>query len=244
MKEKITYKSISNWVLATDFYNTWKEVFAFIKENQKEFYIWHNFHNKNLEIKLLSINNFMSIKFKPVGFLSKDLNDNINTIKFKRSNNYNSYNNEPIFTIRHTFKTPSSLPYYNYNPYLTTMDEMYIPNYEYYNNIDTFINILEQLFNKINLNDKKKIYKGTQRWKQKKDKWSAISFWKCINEIFTINFNISYKFDEKLKHVNNYNYYNNQIFMDVKQHYDMEAKSVEWLINKRKEEAEKRKVNK
>jgi hypothetical protein len=241
MKEKISYKSISNWSLASDFYHTWREVFLLIKENQNEFYMWHNFNNKNLEVKLLSINNFMSIKFKPVGFISKDLNDNINTIKFKRGKHYNRYDNEPTFTIKHTFKDPNRFQYYNSRPYLTSMDEMYIPNYQHYNDIDTFVNTLEQLFNKINLTDKKRIYRGTQRWKKRKDKWSAISFWKCINGIFTIKFNICYRFDEKLKPIDKYKHDDYKIFIDVKERYNMEAKSVEWLIAKRKAEAEKRK---
>jgi hypothetical protein len=241
--EKINYKQISNWCLATDFYHAWREIFLYIKDNPNEFYIWHTYHHKNLEIKLLSINNFLTMKFTANGFLSKDFDDNINTIKFRISKHFKKYNNEPAITITHVFKDPNRFQNYNTRPYITSMDEMYIPNYQYNNDIDTFVSTIEQLFDKINLSDKKRLYHGTERWKKRKDKWSAISFWKCINKIFTINFDMSYKFDEKLKYTDKHKYQKYRIFIDVKERYIMELKCDEYAIKKRKEEAEKRKLS-
>lgn len=242
--QKINYRELSNWVLAKDFYHTWREIFIYIKNNSNEFYIWHNFFNMNLELKCVDVEKHMCPKLKTVGIISKDFDEHIKNIKFKRNmknNNPSSYFNTPSFIIKHSIKKYISFDYGHYTkPSITNIDEIDIPNFSYYSKIDDYVNILEQLFNKINLKDKKKIYKCLKRWENKKDKWSAISFWKRINEAFNIDFILYHSLDNKLKDVKLRTTYQGKLCIDTKEHYHMRDKCEKWAIAKRKEDVEKK----
>ncbi len=239
---KINYKKISNWSLATEFFHTWKDIFKFLKENEKEFYIWHSYFKSDMLLSCVSQNQFLTVDFKPLGFLSDELENNIYNIKFKRANKKKSITLRPKLTISHFYRESSKNSFIF--PTISHNTEVRIPEYEYGVTIDNYVNILEKLFDKINLMDKKKLIKGINRWNIKKDKWSLISFWECINNIFKIEYDFYYYLDDKLNNVNKSTTHKGIIRIDTKEHYHMVEKSIEWMKEKRRKENQKAKEEK
>lgn len=245
---------MSNWELSKNFYNTWLDVFKFIIDNNKDFYIYHNFldskrfkleidkkyNNKNLNPMLPNI--------KLLGYMLDITDDNIEDtiidIKYKRNHGIKKYlTNINELTITYTDKN-IRLPWIEmYKPRNVFSNSVVIPH-EYWreNNIDIYVNCFEKLFENISKSDKKRLVKVINRWYKYKNKHKVIDFWKVLNRIFIIKFKIGYPYNSKLENISNDKNIEEIIYIDTIEHYDMVKKCEVFNEKERLKRIEERKL--
>ena len=248
----LNFKEISNWELSKNFYDTWLDVFNYINDNNSKFYIYHDFLDGKrfrLEFSKYKNNNInpMLPNIKLLGYMLDITDDNIEDtifdIKYKRSHGKKYLTDVGSLDITYTNKKRTR-PYTEwYKPRNSFTNSVVIPYTHYQTTyIDDYVNSFEKLFDSFTKSDKKRLVKVINRWYKYKNEHKVVDFWKVVNKIFTIKYNISYPFNSKLEKMHIDKYIEEIIHINTVENYDMIKKCEAYNEKERLKRNEERKL--